>query len=179
MTYNKKGFTLIEMLVALGLFSIIISLVITFFTNSLKNYNSIHSEVELEFQAQYILNFMFDKIMESESVAMVRKDDIREYSLTYIRSPKDELSTNKIAFKYGNLINENYVFHIVNKSIRYGRGEKDIKSTVELGNYVKVMFVSLLKEENLRDANVLKIKIILEKNNQLYEAEQVVYMRNN
>lgn len=179
MNNNKKGFTLIEILVALGLSTMIISLVISFFIVNLKSYKSINDESELQFQAQYILNFMTDKIMESENISLLRKDDLTTYSLSYIRPAGVELISNKISFKYGELSSENYVFHIVNNNIRYGRGDKDIKPTVELGSYIKYMYISLLKESSLSNAKILKIRLVLEKDKESYEADQVAYMRNN
>ncbi|MDW5300393.1 MAG: prepilin-type N-terminal cleavage/methylation domain-containing protein [Sedimentibacter sp.] len=179
MKNNRKGLTLIELLVALGLSTMIIFLVISFFITNLKNYKSINNESELQFQAQYILNFMTNKIMESENISLLRKDDLNMYSISYIRPVGVELISNKISFKYGELSSENYVFHITNNNIRYGRGDKDIKPTVELGSYIKYMYVSLLKESSLSNAKILRIRIIFEKDNEDYEAEQVVYMRNN
>jgi len=176
---SNKGFTLIELLVALGLSAMIISLAITFFISNLKSYKSINNESELLFQAQYILNFMTDKIMESENIALVRKDDLNKYSLSDIHLAGAELISNKISFKYGDGISENYVFHIMNNNIRYGIGSEDIKPTVELGSFVKYMYISLLKEENFNNAKILKIRLVLEKDKQIYEAEQVAYMRNN
>jgi len=179
MKNNRKGFTLIELLVALGLSAMVISLVISFLIINLKSYKRINNESELQFQAQYILNFMTDKIMESENISSVRKDDLNTYSLSYIRLAGVELTSNKISFKYGVLSSDNYVFHIVNNNIRYGRGDKDMEPTVELGGFVKYIYISLLKEGSLNNAKILKIRLVLEKNNETYEAEQVAYMRNN
>lgn len=179
MKINNKGFTLIEILVALGLSSLIISLVISFFIINLKNYKKINNEIELQFQAQYIFNFMTDKIMESKNISLVRKDDLNLYSLTYIRPEETEIVINKISFKYGESSSENYVFHLVNNNIRYGRGDKDIKPTVELGSFVKYMYITLLRKESFGYAKVIKIKLVLEKDDETYEASQVAYMRNN
>ncbi|MFA9423510.1 MAG: PilW family protein [Sedimentibacter sp.] len=178
MKNNMKGFTLIELLVALGLSAMVISLVIYFFIVSLKSYKSVKNQSELQFQTQYILNFMSNKIMSSESIALVKKDELNQYSLIASRQPAIEMSANKIAFKYGEETSENYVFHIVGNDIRYGCGYSDMKPTVELGSYVKNMFISLINEGALKDTNVIKIRLVLEKGNCTYEAVQVVCMRN-
>ncbi|MGB4438582.1 MAG: prepilin-type N-terminal cleavage/methylation domain-containing protein [Sedimentibacter sp.] len=179
MKNNYKGFTMIELLIALGLSAIIVSLVMGLCIGNFRYYKSLSNESELQFQAQYILNFMTDKIMDSENIVWVRKDDLNYYSLSYLRSAGAEVISNKISFKYGDSSSENYVFHIVNNNIRYGRGEKDIKPTVELGSYVKFMYISLLNEGNFNNAKIFKIRLVFEKDNQTYEAEQVAYMRNN
>jgi prepilin-type N-terminal cleavage/methylation domain-containing protein len=178
MSKNKSGFTLIELLVALGLSTIVTSLVVTFFVVNVKTYKELSDESELQFQAQYILNFMSDKIMESENISLM-KNSFNTYSLAAVRPAESLLLTDKISFRYGEETSENYVFQIVNSNIRYGCGDKDINPTVELGNYVKTMHISLLKSESLINVKVFKIHMLLEKGNQSFYAEQVLCFRNN
>ncbi|HQO95970.1 MAG TPA: hypothetical protein PK516_08985, partial [Sedimentibacter sp.] len=68
---------------------------------------------------------------------------------------------------------------IINNTIRYGKGEKEMNPTVELGNYVDEMYVSLFKDESFQDAKAVKLKLVMKKDEQLHEAFQAVYMRNN
>lgn len=178
MLKNKKGFTLIELLVALGLSTLVTSLVVTFFVVNIKTYKELNDEAELQFQAQYILNFMSDKIMESEGISLM-KNSLNYYSMTAARAAELELPADKISFRFGDEESENYVFQIVNRNIRYGSGNKDINPTVELGNYVKAMHISLLKNDSLINVKVFKITLFLEKGDQSFKAEQVVCFRNN
>ncbi|WP_312833148.1 PilW family protein [Sedimentibacter saalensis] len=178
MLKNKNGFTLIEMLVALGLSALVTSLVITFFVTNIKTYKELNDEAELQFQVQYILNFMSDKIMESDSISLV-KNSLDYYSMTSIRAAGSMLPAEKISFKFGEGASENYVFQVINKNIRYGSGGKDISPTVELGSYVKAMHISLLNSECLKNVKVFKIILLLEKGNQSFRAEQVFCFRNN
>jgi len=48
----------------------------SFFITSLKNYESINDRLELQFQAQYILDFMSDKILESKYIELARENTI-------------------------------------------------------------------------------------------------------
>lgn len=178
MLRNKNGFTLIELLVALGLSVLVISLIITFFVTNIKTYKVLSDNAELQFQAQYILNFMSDKIMESEGISLM-KNSLDYYSMTTVRVAGSMLPADKISFRFGDGATENYVFQIVNKNIRYGSGNKDINPTVELGNYVKTMHISLLKNDSLINVKAFIITLILEKGNQSFEAEQVLCFRNN
>lgn len=177
MLKNKNGFTLIELLVTLGLSALVTSLVITFFVANIKTYKELNDEAELQFQAQYILNFMSDKIMESEGISLM-KNSFQYYSMTSVRSAGAMLPVDKISFKFGDGVRENYVFQITNGNIRYGNDDKDITPTVELGSYVKSMHISLLKNDSLININVFKIFLLLEKENQSFKAEQVLCMRN-
>jgi len=62
---NKRGFTLIELLVVLGLAGIVITVVMSFFIANYKNYETINTESELQYQSQYMINFMTNKILEA------------------------------------------------------------------------------------------------------------------
>jgi len=64
---DKRGFTLIELLVVLGLAGIVISVVMSFFIANYKNYERINNESELQYQSQYMINYMTNKILEAEN----------------------------------------------------------------------------------------------------------------
>jgi prepilin-type N-terminal cleavage/methylation domain-containing protein len=176
---NKKGFTLVELLVTIGLSGMVISVATAFFLSNFNSYKRMNNESELQFQGQYTMDFMTKKIMNSKELVWVKYSNTSVYNLDTIREAGKEYKVEKLSFKYGDTASENYVFQIVQESMRYGMGSKDIKPTVELGNYVKEMYISLQSDEKLRDAEIIKIKISLEKDNQKYEAYQTVFMRNN
>lgn len=174
---KNKGFTLLELLITLGISSIVVGLIFSFFIGNYKGYKSVRNDSEMHFQAQYILNFMVGKIINSNSISLARFNT-DNYSMTAVRSAEMEYPVHKISFKYGSE-SENYVFHIRNNIISYGKGEKEKESTVELGNYVYEMYISVLKDESFQNATGVKIKIVMQKDGQTYEAFQAAYMRNN
>jgi hypothetical protein len=174
---KNKGLTMIELIVSLGLSSIVVGLIFSFFICNYKGYKSIRNNSELSFQAQYILNYMADKIINSNSVSLIR-GDAAIYSMTLVRNAETEYLLKKVSFKFGNEFDKNYVFHIVDNDIRYGTGVADMKPTVELGNYVDSMYISLFKDDSFQNANAVKLKIVMKKDGQMYEAFQAVYMRN-
>ena len=175
---KNKGFTMIELLITLCISSIVIGLIFSFFTVSYKNYKSIRNDSELQFQAQYILNYMADKIINSNSISLMRAE-AAIYSMTSVRDAETEYPINKISFTFGNKSDENYVFHIVNGDIRYTAGEKDVNPAAELGKFVDGMYISLLRDSSFQNANAVVIKIVMKKDGQMYEAFQTVHMRNN
>ena len=63
---DNKGFTLIELIVILGLATIVMGAVMSFFIANYRSYNRLNTESELQYQSQYIINFMTDKILEAE-----------------------------------------------------------------------------------------------------------------
>ncbi len=174
---KKKGFTMVELLVSLGISSIVVGLIFSFFISNYKGYKSVRNNSEMHFQAQYILNFMSGKIIDSNSISSARVNT-DNYSMTAVRSAGVEYPVDKVSFKYGTE-NENYVFHIINNTVRYGKGEKEINPTVELGDYVDKMYVSVLRDESFQNAKAVKLKLVMKKDEQMYEAFQAVYIRNN
>lgn len=63
---DQKGFTLIELIVILGLATIVMGAVMSFFIANYRSYNRLNTESELQYQSQYIINFMTDKILAAE-----------------------------------------------------------------------------------------------------------------
>lgn len=176
---KNRGFTMVELLVSLGISSLVMGLILSFFVTSYKGYKTLRNDSELRFQAQYILNYITDKAINSQTLSLVNVNNTTSYSMTTIRNKDIDYPANKISFKYGSNEEENYVFYIENNNIRYGNGEKDIKPSVELGNYVDGMFISLFEDGSFGNARALIIKLIMKKDGQIYEAFQAAYMRNN
>ena len=176
---KNKGFTMVELLVSLGISSIVIGLIFLFFVSNFKGYKTVGNDSELSFQAQYILNYMVDKVINSNSLSLVKSNSTTNYSMTAVRSAETEYPAKKISFKYGSEVEENYVFHIVENNIRYGNGEIDMNPTVELGNFVDSMYISLFSDNSFQNTRAVIIKIVMKKDGQTYEAFQAAYMRNN
>lgn len=168
---------MVELIVALGISSVVVGLIFSFFISNYKSYKSVKNDSELQFQAQYILNFMVDKVINSNSISLVKQDNVKDYSMTMVRSKGTEYPLKKISFKYGNET-ENYVFHIILDSIRYGKGTKDILPTVELGKFVDSVYVSLFEDSSFQNAKAVIIRIVMKKDGQTYGASQAVSMRN-
>lgn len=174
MREKQKGFTLSEVLISIGLFSIIFSLIMSMLIINFKNYKSINDDTELQFQAQYILNFMSNKIMGSKYI-----EQVRENTISHLKK-SDEQKINKISFRYGYDANNCYNFENKNNKIFYGNGSASSGANAELGSYVSEMFVCPIPDNIIfENAEVVKIRLVLLKDNRSYQAEQTIFMRNN
>ncbi len=111
---DKRGFTLIELIVVLGLASIVISVVMSFFIANFKSYEAINTESEAQYQSQYIINFMTDKILGAESF---------------------EGHTGSV-FKFKNPDGKEITFEGAEERVRYRHGTD---APVLIGNYVKTL----------------------------------------
>lgn len=152
---DKKGFTLIELIVVLGLAGIVISVVMSFFISNYRSYETINTESELQYQSQYIINFMTNKILEAEDFDGMTPG-VDEAKFIYRQAGEEK----KFKFK---LVGDEIIYTDI----------YDIPSP-PVGKYVKA-FTVISEGENR-----VKIVLTLDKgdNSDDYPAEQIVYMRN-
>jgi len=171
---EKNGFTLLELLVSIGLFSTIFTLIMSVFIVNFKNYKTIKNETELQFQSQYILTFMSNKIAECKYIEL-----IKENTTSHLKK-SNEQRINRISFRYGSSTSQCYIFENRNNEISYGKGYATNRAKVELGNYVSEMYACPIPEGIIfESAKAIRIRLVLLKDNNSYQAEQTIFMRNN
>ena len=173
MKRNQKGFTLIELLITLGIMSFITAMVFSFFIINFNNYVTINNDSKLQFQSQYILNFVSNKIMESKNVEVIKM------GTSSILNSKSEYSISKISLRYGVYTHNCYIFEVKNYKILYGNSNSSDSANVELGIYVKELKVAPYPTgKTFAESRALKITLCLISNGHEYVAQQIVYMRN-
>lgn len=143
-----KGFTLIELIVTLGLAGIILTVVMSFFISNYRSYETINTKSEVQYQSQYIINYMTNVILEAEKY--------------------EGLGT----FKFIN--GERAKFEVIDNKIKHTTYNSDgtTKKVDNIGNNVYSIHI-----ENSTNEVELTLKLIKE-NYPAYEAKQVIYMRN-
>lgn len=168
---SNHGYTLIELLISIGIMSIIITMLLSFFVVEVKTFEDINIESKLEFQSQYILNFMAKKVMESRNVRYVLS------GTNIITNATTEQSITKLSLTYNDL-NSYYIFDVSNNKIFYGNGNYNGSATAELGTYISEVKVAPFPEgSSFSNAAALKITVKLSRKNHVYEATQLVYFR--
>jgi len=145
---DKRGFTLVELIVILGLAAIVISVVMSFFIANYKSYKRINTEAELQYQSQFIINFMTEKILEATEF---------------------EYEAGKYVFVYGGGTRK-LTFELEDDKIRY---QYDENPPQYIGNYVSGLNIDNVDGDTRR----VIIELTLY-NQDYYKAEQIVYMRN-
>lgn len=170
--YNK-GFTLVELIIALGMFGAVISLIMSIFIVNLKSYIRINTDLELQYQAQHIINFMSSRILESSDIDKIIN------GTTIYTNPIEEIKVTKISFQNGLNKSEWFNFEVKNNNIYYGKGSYNSPVTVEVGNYIKEMRVGPIPRGNtIKESKAIIIKLLMIKESQEYEIEQIIAMRN-
>ncbi|MGD9567343.1 MAG: PilW family protein [Sedimentibacter sp.] len=173
MKRNQNGFTLIELLITLGIMSFITAMVFGLFIINFNNYVTINNDSRLQFQSQYILNFVSNKIMESKCVEVILT------GTSSLLKAKSEYSISKISLRYGIYNHNCFIFEVRNNKIYYGNSFSYDSADVELGIYVKELKVAPYPEgKTFAESSALKITLYLISDGQEYVARQIVYMRN-
>jgi prepilin-type N-terminal cleavage/methylation domain-containing protein len=76
---NKKGFTLIELIVALSIAVIVISAVGSFLVSNLKSFNMANDQIDSQAQAKKALEFFTDTVMQGSGIT-TDMDSTQDYT---------------------------------------------------------------------------------------------------
>lgn len=168
----KNGYTLIELIITLGIVAFITVFIMTFFSVNLNNIYKIKNNSELQFQAQYILNFLSDRVMESKNV------EVAISGTNSVLKSKKEYNITNLALRYGESSDYCYLFRVADNKIFYGKGKSSVLASSELGTYVKELKLKPYPDGNsFSEANGLIITVVLIKGEEEYNASQLIYMR--
>lgn len=163
---RDKGYTIIELILAVFLFGIFLTMVFTSSVFSMKTLSAIDKDVELQQQAQFIFNFMEDRIIESMGVYYLQ--DNKGYTR---HDTNARASLGKIIFK--NLPgrpDKGYIFSLSKDpeaayyNLKYGIGLYGGASD-EVGNYISSMEVEPIPSGKIyteADGIVLRINFVLD-----------------
>ncbi len=170
---ERSGYTLIELLICLVLISLVIVLLMSFFTANLNSFVRVKNDSELQFQAQYVLNFISNKVMNSGNIA-----DIITYENTRVINLSEEISITRISLLYNQQDSLCYIFEVRENKIFYGNAKADGSADAQLGKYISELKVSPFPSGiTFAHARALEITIKLAKDGETYEATQLISMR--
>lgn len=168
----KNGYTLVELIITLGIVAFISVFIFTFLSINTKSVSKIKNNSELQFQAQYILNFMANKVMESKNVEKA------ESGTESVTKSKYEYNITNLALRYGENDESFYLFRVADRKIYYGKSKSNVLASSELGTYVKELKIKPYPEgKSFAEATALRITVILCKDDEEYCATQLVHMR--
>jgi prepilin-type N-terminal cleavage/methylation domain-containing protein len=96
---NNKGLTLVELMIAMAIATIVIGSITYFMATSIKSYRKANDEITLQLEAQTILNQLNELIIEAYNVKMNEATDIISIyrgDMTYfIKLENNKLLLNK------------------------------------------------------------------------------------
>jgi hypothetical protein len=116
---------------------------------------------------------MTNKILQSSYIELIKDSTVSH--MYHTGSQK----ITKIAFRYGDSSIECFIFEFRNNKIYYGNNYSTSTANIELGAYIKEIYVEPVPNSTVfKNTKAIKLKLILQKNNELLQVEQTIFMRN-
>lgn len=167
---KKRGFTLLELIIALGIMALISSVILPFFMGNYKSLNVTADKSQLHYEAEQLNSVICEKFMEVKSIEGImdnqgrsRIDSSESVELGFITFIDGEDKKNILELKDGRLEIKN----ILNDE------------TKTLGGSVNSIEVEpLYKETTIKNSSALSVSIIFKRNDQIYTIKNDVYLRN-
>ncbi len=145
---NKKGFTLLELIISMAILSIVMSAIYSFFLSDYKSLNRVSSEVEIQTQAEKAIEKITNIGMESSSVIISTEgtDEKIDNSVEYLKLSK-------------NLVME-HTFTVEDNKLMLSTIDNGVdKGKIEIANLVKYV---ICKEITVNDNGIKVIGIEIE-----------------
>lgn len=187
---KRKGVSLIELVVALSLITIILMIVGPFFISNYRSLNKTSNQIDFQREAKAIMNYFTDSAMEAsniESLTNVKNEVLSNNNYTESlkkNSLKSKDGYLKLTFNNSENKNEHTTFILKDKSLYMKRDSEEFK----IGDLVSRIELTSLTEEstqgkeeinNFKNANAIKIEIVFyTKNNTPYKVSNILTFRN-
>lgn len=178
---KKRGLSLIELVVALSLMTIILMIVGPFFISNYKSLNKTSNQIDFQRESKVIMNYFSDAAMESEKIYEIQEGD-KNISL----DKNNTVSGNEVIITFYNGETEDDIetsFGLNNGVLTYSKKleSKNFKDNgITIGNFVKsITYTAIPDASNFEDATSIKVKIVFDTNNaEPYEIENIFTFRN-
>ena len=181
---NNAGLSLVELLIAMAISSIVIVSLAFILTSTTRQYDYVENDTTLQSEAQIIMNHISDKALEGNNVSY----DASKQLLTVYHTNLPDTPGGSAAFGrreliwYKQDINKMYLF-IADTETELTAAETVINNNMNpvfdnlMGEYVTEFTCEGADETGLTGTKV-KVKIKLERNGMEYELEDEIALRN-
>lgn len=173
---DKKGFTIIELIISLGILAIVLSLVFTFFMSNQRSMSKIEVKSSLQQEAQIVLDYISKSGMQAGKITSI--NGISDSNL--INQNTSNAPIDSIVFEAYDGNNYSFTLNNTTHELHYsGSGVSD----KVIGRYVKGITVSIINGTSstyYNNCSAVKVKVAFNKNNDSsdYEVAINVYFRN-
>ena len=163
---NNKGFTMIELIVATAIFSILSITIFTFMSTGAMQYNRINNFAKLQIDSQVAMAQIEEYIIDCKEEIKYDSTENKLYIDKLGLSFKYEASQKTLYLIQSGIYNE-VVKNVDEFKIEFPKSFDEIDSTDDT------------KIETLTKARNIKISLRLSKNNRDYTATKILALRNN
>ncbi|MBW9155235.1 PilW family protein [Clostridium tagluense] len=172
MTVKKKGITLIELIIAMAILFIVLSVISSFFFTNYKTLNLVNKDLELQSQGEKVINFMVDNIIDGYSVLEVV--DIADDKDK--KAESKEISIKRLSIQRLKAGGEKYKFELEGNALNFYKGEEGKK---EICNDVSTIILTPLPlKKSFIDCKGVRIEIKLKLDKVEKKFVNEIYLRN-
>lgn len=178
---KKRGLSLIELVVALSLITIILMIVGPFFISNYKSLNKTSNQIDFQREAKVIMNYFTDSAMEASNISSIKLNNNKESIDLAENSTTSSIgSGSSISITFDNNEAKDNIktrFKLENEILYY---QKDDNQEIQIGQFIKKMsFNALPSGTNFSNANSIEVKIEFDTNNATpYEVSNILTFRN-
>lgn len=179
---KKRGLSLIELVVALSLITIILMIVGPFFISNYKSLNKTSNQIDFQRESKVIMNYFSDTAMESGKIYRVRDNNNKDIKL----NENNTVSGENLLITFYNDETGDEVrtsFWLNDGVLTYNRKleSNNFKGNkITIGKFIKsITYTAMPEKSNFKNATSIKVKIVFDANNaEPYEVENIFTFRN-
>ena len=175
---DNEGLTLIELIIAMSISSIVFILVSGMFFTGSKINRDIYNSVEIQQQGQFIMDFITTRVMPSTSIDSIKDTENVSYYKTdkLIKLGEIRLLDTSLQEEERHIFSIQKDPKLEGRSIRHGINDV---AKIELGNYIKEVYVKPLPEgTSYEKAKGIEITIEMQKGEVNLDIYKCIYFRN-
>lgn len=169
-TVKTKGFTLLELIIALGIMAVVSAIILPFFLGNYKSLDETSARSELQHEAQMVNSLISQKLMETKELKEIKDthelDQINwksEVNLKYLTYLDGEGKENKLE-----LVNNKL------ESLEVSTGNKKAVG----GNIESIFIKPLSKDKSYKETQGIILNIKFKNEKHEYSIENIINFRN-
>ncbi|MCT4509822.1 MAG: type II secretion system GspH family protein [Tepidibacter sp.] len=163
---NNKGITLIELIISIGLVSVLLMVLFNIFMFSTEVYSLSHSNIEMQEQAQTIQNFIENNLYLSSGIESI----ITKNGEKFYKDEFEKEDVKEIRFKIDGQMCS--IYHMYNKKKVF------IKKNLNYNGYEFGDYLENINIKNIDNGSGVEISLKLQKDRKTINTSFLIYFRN-
>ena len=168
-TKDNKGTSLVELVIAMMISAIIILMITFFLNNASKSFRITNDDVNLQMEAQSIINQLSNLVMEAEYMENEGGEAVNSHMMTYT----DFEGMTRYIFKHINrqedgsevveyntiVLSKPYLYQIISYDWLEAKDATIIKNKHLLAEYVEELFIDIVETEQVSRNKSVNIEV--------------------
>lgn len=174
---KRKALTLIEVLIALSIFTIVMGIFFPFFIRTFKGFNNTTIRSELQNEAEGIVRAISKIAMEGKEICSIKPEPVDSFldstgAYKFDGNPYHTIEIKSGEDKVDKLYLNNGVLYKISKN------ETEVEVEKTIGGYVSYLEISPLGGLTYSKSNGIKVVLVMKKKDVEYKVSDIMYFRN-